>query len=242
MILGCESGGGVNCTTNKKDAAGNIIAYKQSFLGFMLYNRWWFHKDRYAFTLGGGKINNPGRYLVLLPPINGATATTGTPYFTENPGRSVQGVGHLRNLRLHAKPVHHVPLGVQSPPRQRAVLERAGRSDASGREQRNPRSDHSGMVPGSEEDRGSRHHGNPGEVLKCTQCPSLILGDLYAGRSLDRRDGRIFCRVDRLRAFLRAREVRRTHMSIGIDHHARSERADDGLSDLRAAASGEVLT
>jgi hypothetical protein len=83
---GCESGGGVNCTTNKKDAAGNIIAYKQSFLGFMLYNRWWFHKDRYAFTLGGGKINNPGRYLVLLPPINGATATTGTPYFTENPG------------------------------------------------------------------------------------------------------------------------------------------------------------
>ena len=83
---GCESGGGVNCTTNKKDAAGNIIAYKQSFLGFMLYNRWWFHKDRYGFTVGGGKINNPGRYLVLLPPINGATATTGTPYFTENPG------------------------------------------------------------------------------------------------------------------------------------------------------------
>jgi Putative beta-barrel porin-2, OmpL-like. bbp2 len=83
---GCESGGGVNCTTNKKDAAGNIIAYKQSFLGFMLYNRWWFHKDRYGFTLGGGKINNPGRYLVLLPPINGATATSGTPYFTENPG------------------------------------------------------------------------------------------------------------------------------------------------------------
>jgi hypothetical protein len=83
---GCESGGGVNCTTNKKDAAGNIIAYKQSFLGFMLYNRWWFKKDRYGFTVGGGKINNPGRYLVLLPPINGATATTGTPYFTENPG------------------------------------------------------------------------------------------------------------------------------------------------------------
>jgi hypothetical protein len=26
------------------------------------------------------------RYLVLLPPINGATAASGTPYFTENPG------------------------------------------------------------------------------------------------------------------------------------------------------------
>ena len=84
--MGCETGGGVNCTTNKKDAAGKIIAYKQSFLGFMVYNRWWFKKDRYGFTLGGGKINNPGRYLVLLPPINGATATSGTTYFTENPG------------------------------------------------------------------------------------------------------------------------------------------------------------
>ena len=83
---GCESGGGVNCTTNQKNAAGQIVSYKQSFLGFMLYNRWWFKKDRYGFSLGGGKINNPGRYLVLLPPINGATATSGTPYFTENPG------------------------------------------------------------------------------------------------------------------------------------------------------------
>jgi hypothetical protein len=83
---GCESGGGVSCTGNRKDAAGQIIAFKQSFLGFMVYNRWWFHKDRYGFTLGGGKINNPGRYLVLLPPINGATAFSGTPYFTENPG------------------------------------------------------------------------------------------------------------------------------------------------------------
>jgi Putative beta-barrel porin-2, OmpL-like. bbp2 len=83
---GCEEGGGVACIGNKKDATGNIVAYKQSFLGFMLYNRWWFHKDRYGFTLGGGEINNPGRYLVLLPPINGATAASGTPYFTENPG------------------------------------------------------------------------------------------------------------------------------------------------------------
>jgi hypothetical protein len=83
---GCESGGGVNCTTNQKDSSGKITSYKQSFLGYMLYNRWWFHHDRYGVTIGGGKINNPGRYLVLLPPINGATATSGTPYFTENPG------------------------------------------------------------------------------------------------------------------------------------------------------------
>jgi hypothetical protein len=83
---GCETGGGVDCTTNKKNPQGQITYFKQSFLGFMAYNRWWFKKDRYGFTLGGGKINNPGRYLVLLPPIDGATASTGTPYFTENPG------------------------------------------------------------------------------------------------------------------------------------------------------------
>ena len=84
--VGCETGGGVNCTTNQRNSAGQIISYKQSFLGYMVYNRAWFHKDRYAITVGGGKINNTGRYLVLLPPINGATATSGTPYFTENPG------------------------------------------------------------------------------------------------------------------------------------------------------------
>ena len=78
--MGCEHGGGVSCAGNSAKGP------KQSFLGFMLYNRLWFHKDLYGFTLGGGKINNPGRYLVLLPPINGATAASGTPYFMENPG------------------------------------------------------------------------------------------------------------------------------------------------------------
>ena len=80
---GCEYGGGVSCYSDK---AGGP---KQSFLGFMLYNRFWFHHDLFGLTLGGGKINNPGRYLVLLPPINGEsaiTAATNSPYFTENPG------------------------------------------------------------------------------------------------------------------------------------------------------------
>src|SRR5260370_22660675 len=52
----------------------------------MGYNRFWFKNDKFGLTLGGGAINNPGRYLALLPPINGATAITGTPYFTESPG------------------------------------------------------------------------------------------------------------------------------------------------------------
>jgi hypothetical protein len=70
---GCEFGGGVSCGS-------------QFFVGFMAYNRLWFWHDRFALTLGGGAINNPGRYLVLLPPINGATAASGTPYFSASPG------------------------------------------------------------------------------------------------------------------------------------------------------------
>ena len=77
---GCEYGGGVSCHGGTKGGP------KQSFLGYMIYNRLWFDKDKYGFTLGGGKINNPGRYLVLLPPVNGATAFSGTPYFTAHPG------------------------------------------------------------------------------------------------------------------------------------------------------------
>jgi hypothetical protein len=86
--MGCEHGGGVSCDTNSVHVVNgqSVVWPKQSFLGFMLYNRLWFDRDLFGFTVGGGKINNPGRYLVLLPPINGATAASGTPYFTENPG------------------------------------------------------------------------------------------------------------------------------------------------------------
>lgn len=81
--LGCEYGGGVSCFGTKNGHP------KQSFVGYMLYNRFWFHKDLFGLTVGGGQINNPGRYLVLIPPINGAsaiTAATSAPYFTGNPG------------------------------------------------------------------------------------------------------------------------------------------------------------
>lgn len=73
LDAGAESGGGV-------ERSG------QYFLGFMVYHRMWFAHDRYGLTVGGGAIRNPGRYLVLMPPINGATALSGTPYFTANPG------------------------------------------------------------------------------------------------------------------------------------------------------------
>src|SRR4029078_6380847 len=77
---GCEFGGGVSCS------GGDAASPSQFFLGFMAYNRVWFHKDLFGLTVGGGAIKNPGRYLVLIPPINGATAFSGTPYFTANPG------------------------------------------------------------------------------------------------------------------------------------------------------------
>jgi hypothetical protein len=76
--------GGVNCHNNKNGRP------KQMFAGWMMYNRYWFDKDKYAITLGGGQMNNPGRYLTLLPPINGATAVSGTPYYTENGGDRAQ--------------------------------------------------------------------------------------------------------------------------------------------------------
>jgi hypothetical protein len=85
---GCEYGGGVSCR------GGNPANPKQYFLGFMAYNRLWFAHDKFGLTLGGGAITNPGRYLVLLPPINGATAFSGTPYFTANPGDQFRGADY----------------------------------------------------------------------------------------------------------------------------------------------------
>ena len=85
---GCEYGGGVSCKGGAPDRPS------QYFLGFMAYNRFWFNKDKFGLTLGGGAITNPGRYLVLLPPINGATAFSGTPYFTANPGDKFRGADY----------------------------------------------------------------------------------------------------------------------------------------------------
>ena len=47
--MGCEHGGGVSCAGNSHKGP------KQDFLGFMLYNRFWFANDHYGVTLGGGK-------------------------------------------------------------------------------------------------------------------------------------------------------------------------------------------
>jgi hypothetical protein len=92
--LGCEYGGqGTSVGPQGQTIINNVNCHhdtptsrKQTFAGWMLYNRFWFDKDHYGLTVGGGAMNNPGRYLTLLPPINGADAISGSPYFTQNPG------------------------------------------------------------------------------------------------------------------------------------------------------------
>jgi hypothetical protein len=92
--LGCEYGGNGSFVSAQGRTINNSVnchhntatSSKQTFAGWMLYNRWWFKKDLYGITLGGGAMANPGRYLTLLPPINGADAISGSPYFTTNPG------------------------------------------------------------------------------------------------------------------------------------------------------------
>ena len=78
--VGCEYGGGVSCSSGPN---------RESFFGAMAYDRTWFHNDLYAVTIGGGFMSNPGRYLALTPPINGATAASGSPYFTQQPGQKL---------------------------------------------------------------------------------------------------------------------------------------------------------
>jgi hypothetical protein len=78
--LGCEQGGGVKCR------GGDEKTPSQYFAGFMLYDRMWFADNKIGVTFGGGMMTNPGRYLVLTPPINGATNYSLSEYFTQNPG------------------------------------------------------------------------------------------------------------------------------------------------------------
>ena len=98
--LGCQYGGAkYNSATGGPfpfGPSGAVSCFggkgvpQDSFLGWMAYNRFWFHKDLFAITIGGGQMSNPGRYLTLLQPINGADAVSGSQYFTELAGQSAK--------------------------------------------------------------------------------------------------------------------------------------------------------
>jgi hypothetical protein len=92
--FGCEYGGGVSCK-------GTPDAPKQQFAGWMAYDHIWFHKNRLAITPGGGIMTNPGRYLTLLPPINGADAISGSPYFPATPGSQAHQWDGTLNLQYY---------------------------------------------------------------------------------------------------------------------------------------------
>ena len=93
--IGFEKGGGVNGFNNNNPAKGPA----QYFISSMIYNRIWFNNNRYAWTIGGGWMTNPGRYLVLLPTgqasslpnPNNPTQSAGAYPFTANPGDPFTG-------------------------------------------------------------------------------------------------------------------------------------------------------
>ncbi|MBS1584134.1 MAG: porin [Bacteroidetes bacterium] len=93
--LGFETGGGVNGFSNSDTAKGPA----QYFLSAMFYNRVWFYKNKFAWTIGGGLMTNPGRYLVLYPTGDASplpdpldpTKTEGTHPYSANPGDKFSG-------------------------------------------------------------------------------------------------------------------------------------------------------
>ena len=99
--VGFEKGDGVNGFTTD-----SVKGPAQYFASGMFYNRIWFHKNKFAWTFGGGYMSNPGRYLVLYPtgdasplpnPTN-PTTTAGTHPFSANPGDQFEGWDASTNL------------------------------------------------------------------------------------------------------------------------------------------------
>ncbi len=110
--IGDESGGGVNGFVSGDSAKGPA----QYFASAMIYNRIWFAHGKLAWLIGGGVMNNPGRYLVLEPTgqasdlptpsavvlPNGTvlqtTTQTGTNPFTQNPGDQFHAMDFSTNI------------------------------------------------------------------------------------------------------------------------------------------------
>jgi len=127
--FGSEKGGGVN---GFKDG-DSIQGPAQYFASVMFYNRIWFAKNHFAWTFGGGYMNNPGRYLVLYPtgqasplpnPTN-PTSTAGTYPYSANPGDKFEGFDYSTNLDW--MPNQHLTVRVEYVHRQSSVPYFAGR-------------------------------------------------------------------------------------------------------------------
>ncbi len=100
--FGSEKGGGVNGFKDGDSLQGPA----QYFASIMFYNRIWFAKNKFAFTFGGGYVNNPGRYLLLYPtgqssplpnPTNPTTTAGAFPY-SASPGDKFEGFDYSGNI------------------------------------------------------------------------------------------------------------------------------------------------
>lgn len=127
--FGSEKGGGVN---GFKDG-DSIQGPAQYFASVMFYNRIWFAKNHFAWTVGGGYMSNPGRYLVLYPtgqasplpnPTN-PTSTAGTYPYSANPGDKFEGFDYSTNLDW--MPNQHLTVRLEYVHRQSSVPYFAGR-------------------------------------------------------------------------------------------------------------------
>lgn len=126
--LGYEKGDGVNGF--KSDPVKGPAQY---FASIMFYHRIWFSKSKFAFTFGGGYMNNPGRYLVLapagqaspLPNTNNPTSSEGNFAFSANAGDKFEGADCSTNIEW--LPNEHFSFRVEFVHRQSSVNYFAGR-------------------------------------------------------------------------------------------------------------------
>lgn len=126
--FGSEKGAGVN---GFKDG-DSIQGPAQYFASIMFYNRIWFAKNHFAWTVGGGYMYNPGRYLVLypagqsspLPNTTNPTSTAGSFPYSANPGDKFEGFDYSTNLDW--MPNQHLTVRVEYVHRQSSVPYFAG--------------------------------------------------------------------------------------------------------------------
>ncbi len=110
--IGFENGGGVVAF------GGDSAKPAQNFLSWMFYNRLWLGKqEHFAWTLGGGMLHNPGRYLALLPTGNGV--------LTQNPGDKFDSWDFSTGFQY--MPNEHVTWGLEYVHRHASVPYFAGR-------------------------------------------------------------------------------------------------------------------
>jgi len=126
--VGFEKGGGVNGLKTGDSLQGPA----QYFASVMFYNRIWFAKNKLACTVGGGYMQNPGRYLVLyptgdaspLPNPNNPVTTSGTHPYSASPGDQFTGLDYSTNIEW--LPNEHIAFRLEYVHRQSSVPYFAG--------------------------------------------------------------------------------------------------------------------